>query len=108
METKDLTMVTVDCMLDTIYNFKLAVAKRADELDPTHEHPVFTKETMKFAYEPLFNLLDKQPRKQRDLLYTILENLMADAGESEYIATLGDTYNSVVNIQAERLTKADR
>ena len=31
--------------------------------------------------------------------------LMADAGQAEYFATLGDTYNSVVNINAERITK---
>lgn len=105
MTQKEMTMITIDCMLDTIYKFNLAVAKRADELDDTKEHPVFTPATMKFAYEPLFNLIDKQPKKQRDLLYNILEMLMADAGQSEYLATLGDTYNSVVNINAERITK---
>lgn len=105
MIQKKMTMVTIECMLDTIYNFNLAVAKRADELDPNKKHTVLTPKTMMMGYEPLFELIDKQPKKQRDMLYNILESLMADAGQSEYLATLGDTYNSVVNINAERITK---
>ena len=101
---KKMTMVGIECILDTVVKFNTDVAKLADELDPTKTHPVLSKQTILSAYQPLIDLLDKQPKIKRDLYYSIIENMMTDAGTAEYIATLGDTYDSVVKINAERIT----